>query len=171
MRPFIATVGVIVGVLLLFFVFKERVSPDVRLVKEITTSTAKQLKDQQSLYLVGTGSQMMHGIEMLMMAFHFYETVDIKTARELLVESVEQYLFAINSNEKIRPYLRPYPFTAENVEIVIYFYSAKGVRVDSGEISTAAVNRGKMIYYMQDPADHHLKTIEEEPYPGIPKQK
>src|SRR3989344_4332350 len=95
----------------------------IKLAHKITEKTAKKLKEQKNLYLIGTGGQMMHDIQMMMMGFNFYKVVDIETARQLLVESVEEYLSVINSNKEVRPYLHNYPFTAKNIEIVIYFYN------------------------------------------------
>ena len=48
---------------------------------------------------------MMDDIQMMMMGFNFYKVVDIETTRQLLVDSVQEYLSAINSNEEIRPHL------------------------------------------------------------------
>jgi len=87
-----------------------------------------------------------------------------KGTKSSLVDSVEEYLSAINSNEKIRPYLHNYPFTAKNVEIVIYFHNPNGSNVASGKISIAAAKRGKVICYIDYPEKYTIKTIHEETY-------
>jgi hypothetical protein len=135
-----------------------------KIADKITEKTAKELKAQKNLYLVGTGGQMMDDIQMMMMGFNFYRVVDIETARQLLVDSVQEYLSAINSNEEIRPHLHNYPFTAKNVEIVIYFYNSDGSEISSGKINIAAANQGKVIYYIDDPEKNNIKPIHEETY-------
>ena len=140
------------------------VRADVKLVDQITDSTAKELKDEYNLNLIGTGSQMMNEIEMLMMAFTFYEEVDIETGRKLVVEATEKYLSAINTNEKIRPYLHHYPFTAENVQIVIHFYNPDGSNIALGKCESAAARRGKITYNKTSPDRYTLIPIREEPY-------
>lgn len=136
----------------------------VKLAHEITEKTAKKLKAQKNLYLAGTGGQMMNDIQMMMMGFDLYEVIDIETARQLLVDSVQEYLSAINSNEEIRPYLHNYPFTAKNVEIVIYIYNPDGSQVPLDKITIAAANQGRVVYYVDDPQKHTIKTIHEETY-------
>ena len=140
------------------------VPPNVKLVNEIRVSTAKELKDEHNLNLIGTGSQMMNEIEMLMMGFTFYQEVEIETARKLVVEATEKYLAAINTNKKIRPYLHHHPFTAENVEIVIYFHNLNGSDVSLGKCKSASANQGKITYYTQNPEGHTLKIMLREPY-------
>ena len=142
-------------------------SPSVdyeKIADKITEKTAKKLKEQKGLSLAGTGGQMMDDIQMMMMGFNFYKVVDIETTRQLLFDSVQEYLSAINSNERIRPYLHNYPFTAQNVEIVIYFYNPDGSKVPPGKINIAAANQGEVVYYIDSTENHTIKPIHEETY-------
>ncbi len=136
----------------------------VKLAHKITEKTARELKAQKNLFLVGTGGQMMDDIQMMMMGFNCYKVLDIETARKLLVDAVQVYLSFINSNAEIRPYLHNYPFTAQNVEIVIYFYNPDGSEVPHEKIVIAAVNQGKVVYYVDDLEKNNIKTIYEESY-------
>lgn len=136
----------------------------VKIAHKITEKTAKKLKEQKCLFLAGTGGQMMGDIQMMMMGFNLYKVVDIETARQLLIDSVQEYLSAINSNEKIRPYLHNYPFTPQNVEIVIYFYNPDGSNVPPGKLNIAAANQGKVVYYIDYPEKHTIKPIHKETY-------
>lgn len=135
-----------------------------KIADEITEATAQKLKEKKGLVLVGTGSQMMHDIQKMSMDFNFYKVVDITIARQLLIDSVQEYLSAINASQKVRPYLHNYPFTAENVEIVIYFYNPDRNNVSSGEINIAAANQGKVVYYIDYPDKYTLKAMHEETY-------
>lgn len=135
-----------------------------KIADDITEKTAKKLKEKKNLYLIGTGGGMMHDIQMMAMSFHFYQEVDLKKARELVVYAANEYLLDINNNEEIRPYLHEYPFTAKNVEIVIFFYNPDGSKVAPGKIKVAAVKRGKVVYYIDYPEQYTLKSIYEETY-------
>jgi hypothetical protein len=140
-------------------------SPDYeKIADKITEKTAKKLKEQKGLFLAGTGGRMMDDIQMMMMGFNFYKVVDIETTRRILVDSVQEYLSAINSNEEIRFHLHNYPFTAQNVEIVIYFYNPDGSKVPPGKITIAAANQGKVVYYIDDPEKHTIRSLHEETY-------
>lgn len=136
-----------------------------KIADKITAETAIKLEKEKGLILAGTGGGMMHDIQEMSMAFHFYyKSVDTKTARELLVYSVEEYLSAINSNEKVRPYLHNYPFTSQNVEIVIYFYNPDRSDVSLGKLSIAAAKPRKVVYYIDYPEKHTIKAVYEETY-------
>ncbi len=136
----------------------------VQLAHEITDKTAKKLEKKKGLVLVGTGGGMMNDIQMMMMGFSFYEVVSIEEARKLLIYSVELYLKRINTNEEIRPHLHDDPFTEKNVEIVIYFHDSKGYDVPKNNINIAAARDGSLIYYIDAPDTHGLKTIHRESY-------
>ncbi|NNM43195.1 MAG: hypothetical protein HKM07_02505 [Chlamydiae bacterium] len=129
-----------------------------RIADAITAETAKKLQNEKELILTGTGRQMM------MMGFNFYEAVNSEIARKLLICCVEEYLSAINNNEKIRPYLHEYPFTDKNVKIVIYFYNSDGSDVSSDRISVAAISKGIVTYYVKTSDNQPLKDIHEETY-------
>ncbi len=135
-----------------------------KIANAITAKTAKKLENEKGLIPVGTGGQMMNDIQMMMIGFNYYHVVDIDTARHLLVDSVEEYLSDINASEEVRPYLHEYPFTAQNVEIDIYFYSSDRHKVLTGEIMIAAAKRGKLTYYIDVPEKYDLKAIHEETY-------
>lgn len=135
-----------------------------KIADNITEKTGKKLKGDNGLILAGTGGQMMNDIQMMSMGFNYYKVVDIEVARQLLIDSVEEYLFEINSNNEVRPYLHNYPFTAQNVEIVIYFHNPDASKVPSGRIKIAAAEQGKMIYYVDYPERHTIKAVHEESY-------
>ena len=136
----------------------------VKLSHKITNRTAKKLKQEKGLILIGTGGGMMNDIKMMMMGFNYYKVVDIDEARKLLIYCVEEYLNAINGDEKVRPYLHNYPFTAKNIQIDIYFKNPDGSKVAQGQINIAGADEGKMIYYIDSPEKYLLKRVREETY-------
>jgi hypothetical protein len=79
-----------------------------KIADKITINTAKKLRNEFGLILVGIGGQMMNDIQMMSMEFNFYNVIDTEVIRKLLIKSVQEYLFTINSNEEIRPYLHNY---------------------------------------------------------------
>src|SRR5271157_4501708 len=74
----------------------------VKIAASITNKTAKKLKERKNLFLIGTGGQMMNDIQMMAMSFCFYQEVDLKTARELMVYVINEYLSAINNSTEVR---------------------------------------------------------------------
>ena len=131
----------------------------IKLAHKITSETGKQLKAQKNLYLVGTGGQMMDDIQMMAMSFYYYQEVNLKTARELVVYVVREYLSSINGNKEIRPYLHEYPFTAKNVEIRIFVYNPDGSELPSDKIYCMECIDGQIKYYTR--SDYWNPMLEE----------
>ncbi|NNM43193.1 MAG: hypothetical protein HKM07_02495 [Chlamydiae bacterium] len=130
----------------------------------ITAETAKKLQKEKGLILAGTGGKMMADIQMMMMSFDYYHVVNLQTARKLIASTVQEYLSAINANEKIRPYLHEYPFTVKNVEISIVFFTPDGSDVALNEITIASLNQGLITYYVDTPDKIKLKILHTETY-------
>ena len=119
----------------------------VKLAHEITEKTAKELKAQKNLYLIGTGGQMMDDIQMMAMSFNYYQEVNLKTARELTIYAVNEYLSTINNNKEVRPYLHEYPFTAKNIEIRIFVYNPDRSELPLEKIYCIECINGSLEYY------------------------
>lgn len=115
---------------------------------------------------------MMHDIRMMAMSFHFYHEVDLEEARELLVYVVTEYLSAINSNEKVRPYLHNYPFATKNIEIRIWIYEPDGTYPPSDKIDYISSMNGLLEYYTcSDPRQPIYEETYEEALQVIASQK
>jgi len=89
----------------------------------------------------------MDDIQMMAMSFDYYQEVNIKTARELIVPVINEYLSAINSNKEIRPYLHEYPFTAKNIEIRIFVYNPDRSELSLEKIDCITSLNGMLKYY------------------------
>ena len=133
----------------------------VKLAHEITGKTGKKLKEQKGLFLVGTGGQMMDDIQIMAMSFDYYQEVDLKTGRELIVHVINEYLSAINNNKEVRPYLHEYPFTAKNVEIRIFVYNPDRSELPPEKIDCIECINGGLEYYTRS---NPRQAIYEETY-------
>ena len=130
----------------------------------ITAKTGKKLEKEKGLLLIGTGGQMMNDIQMMMMGFNFYQGIDLKTARKLIVYVISEYLSQINNNKDVRPYLHEYPFAAKNVDIVIFIYHPDGSRLPQEKIYCISTNNGSIYYYRRGQKQYTEETLCEETY-------
>lgn len=130
----------------------------------ITAKIAKELRVEKGLRLIGTGGRMMDDIKMMNMGFEFFSPLDITKSRELLLSIIKKYLIAINNNEKIRPYLHEYPFTAKNIEIDIWIRNPDGSSVSLDMIYYISAINGILYYYIDDPEKYSRKTVHQETY-------
>jgi hypothetical protein len=146
------------------FAFDHHTPRYVRLAHKLTEKTAKKLKAQKRLYLIGTGGSMMHNIQVLDMSFHLYHEADLNTARNTIISATQEYLNEVNNSVKIRRYLHKYPFGAENLEIRIWFYNPDGSTPLPEKIEYASAIRGRLCYYTEAEGPHQpicTETYEE----------
>jgi hypothetical protein len=135
-----------------------------KIADKITEKTAKKLKKQRSLCVIGTGGQMMHDIQMMAMSFNYYHEVDLKVARELIIYAINEYLADINNNKEVRPYLHEYPFTAKNVEIRIAIYKPDGTSPPLDKIFYISAINGNLTYYRDLPETYSMQAMCKETY-------
>lgn len=134
-----------------------------KMADRLTLRTAIKLKKEKNLTLVGIGGGMMDHIRMMSMSFVYKNEIDIEAGRDLLVSCLNEYLNAINSDEKLRPHLVNYPFEPKNVEIWIYIHRSDNQRMDLGKISFISSIEGNFKYKI-DKDPHNSEIIYKETY-------
>ena len=131
-------------------------------VNEITRAFSCQIIKDFNVFCIGTGGRMPHDVETIHVNFMSYEVGTIEKAREFIVKTTEKFLKIINENEKIRPYLREYPFKANRAEITIMF-AQKGydpARRD-GSIVHAFQVKNHIYYYIEDSKGERIEVKDE----------
>jgi hypothetical protein len=143
---------------------QNEISDDEKLADECLQKAAVQLKKEKDLYLCGTGGGMMDQIRMLALSFNYYKPVDIEKGRELLISAVNQLADVVNADERIRPYLKNYPFGPENIEIRIFIKNPDGSSVSSEKLRVISAEEGFLNYYIDNPTGGLFITVLKETY-------
>jgi hypothetical protein len=131
---------IIISPLILSFSFFKSNSRDYAdMVREIRAKVGKKLAQKHHMDPIGVHGGMMGSVYIIGLSFQIHHPLDRDEARALIVDSVEELLAAVNSNEEIRPYLKDYPFTTKNVELSIYSNYADGRQVFDPYIRVASV--------------------------------
>jgi len=100
---------------------------DEQVVGNVLQKIAKQLEIKYFMQAVGTNVGMPSGIvKLLGLDFRVYRVLTKEEARKILIESAELFLAVVNSDEAIRPYLKNYPFTRDNINIVLFITESSG---------------------------------------------
>ncbi len=133
----------------------------VHLSDEVIIKTAKELKNEKNIYLIGHGGQLMYDVKKLFISFTCDETIAIKEARNLIVYSTQKFLFNINSNEQLRPYLHISPFHVKDIDLAISFDEI--AEKNDQTIDFVSIHNGQIIYDVSDEVEV-LKTIHKESY-------
>jgi hypothetical protein len=142
-----------------------RSAPYVKYVDELTQSFANEMKKEFGLVCIGNGGGMPDDVEEIQVIFTAYKKVSIGEARKLEVAATERFLKIINDHEKIRPYLREFPFTPKRVQVCISF-NKKNDTYYPGKNNVAYMSliNGKIYYRGYDADNQKLVDLFEEPY-------
>lgn len=92
---------------------------------------------------------MANNIEAISLRFHAYRRATVEEARELIVMTILKLVDKVNANEKIRPYLKEYPFTRRGADISIAFHnneSASSYYLDGSVALVCQTHEGKLWY-------------------------
>jgi len=133
-------------------------------VKEITSRFKKEMKKEHQLISEGGGGGFLKDVEEVAVFFIAYRPASIEDARELGIIATERLLAQINSNEKVRPFLRECPFTSKGTNIMISFYEKRNTYQTNESISNIIINNNKLSYYKYDRETEKLIKIFSEPY-------
>ena len=111
--------------------------------------TSEKLKKTYNINPIGYG---MDGkFEYLEISFEAFRNLPKKQARELLINCVEEFMNDINSNEKLRPHLKEYPFTLKNVGIVFYISDSTGKDFYDPNLCVAGCTKNGLRFKTNDP--------------------
>ena len=101
---------------------------------------------------VGGGGAGKEGVWLMALAFQrFGPLLTEEEARKLIISCLDDFLTSVNKDEEIRPFLKNYPFTSKNTELVIHNYNVDGYVIYHPYISTVAANReGEISYFTED---------------------
>jgi hypothetical protein len=147
------------------------------IINQITKEVAEQIKQKYDMHLVGTGSGENKGINMLGISFAIYRPLKRDEIRPLIIAASQLFLEKINSAEGLRPFLKKYPFTIENIKIFYTAYSSKNVEpVFDPYIAGGFLDKTHITYLTHGPKDRYQYNSEytekyEEAFEIVDKQK
>ncbi len=125
-------------------------------VNEIVDDFVKQMKTKHQLHCYGSGGSMPKDVEKIKVLFISYQHSTVDDARKVEVDAIQELLQRINAHEKIRPYLREYPFGPNRVDISISFRTETDDRPLDGSVASVFLAKDKIFYraaeiQMQEP--------------------
>lgn len=146
----------LLGTLLLFFcggcnMNAEEAHDYEEYVHEIVNDFKKKAKKNLSLICIGRGGRMPHGkVEEIEVGFIIYRKGTLEDARRLEIEATEMLLKKINTHEKIRPFLKVYPFTHDRAIVTISFRKPDNTIYEDGSVTFVFQAKNKIFYDSND---------------------
>ncbi len=122
--------------------------------------------EREGFQLTGSGGAMMDDIKGINLSYQTSQNLNVDEVRILLVQRIEAFLYQINKDCEIRPYLHDYPFSSRNVYFTITFSKKNGDYVDPPFVAYVALmnKRNIIAYYTFDKEKDALEDFHIESY-------
>jgi hypothetical protein len=135
-------------------------------VAEVTSTFLKQVYKEFGIECGASGGSMPYDVEEIYVQLSAYRSATVEEARELEVILTEKFVQVINAHEKLRPFLREYPFPASRAVIALSFEkSKKKNRCTDNDVSFVCHAKNRLYYLAKNPDNPHVdKDIKDEPY-------
>jgi hypothetical protein len=143
---------------------EEQNPPYIEYVHEIVNNFSKEMKQRFGLTCIGTGGIMPEDVQLILVSFEICRHVSIEEARKLEIEATEALVKLVNAHEKIRPYLRTFPFTIEGTEVPIAFVNERGESHTDGSVTFIFQMYNRLFYRHQRKEVSYLEPLYEESY-------
>lgn len=116
-------------------------------VNNLLSQMARSFEKKYKMSTIATNVAMPRGVvKILGLDFQMLGPRSREDIREILINSVQDFLLFVNSNEEVRPYLENYPFEIKNVEITLFFINSKRMELNDPYIGIAGISEGKLDY-------------------------
>jgi hypothetical protein len=147
---------------------KEDESPDyTQYVAEVTSLFVKEMRKEYGFECGASGGRMPYDIEEISVSLIVDKRATVEQARELEVKATERFIQIINAHEKIRPFLREYPFPSSRADVSIAFERPKkrGKPFTDNDVIYVFQAKNRIYYQAENPSNPHVyKDIKDEPY-------
>jgi hypothetical protein len=125
-----------------------------KMLYQFINRQGKILGKKYHLIQSGNGLGGMDKVWLMSISFDRYgDPLSEKEARSLLVQCVEDFLAAVNSDEQLKPLLRDYPFTAKNLDLDIFNFDKDHTIHYFPHIALVSNSRGKVGFFTEDPSN------------------
>ncbi len=121
-------------------------SEHLKYVNEIICDFIPEIEKRYDLHCYGSGGSMPTDVEKIDVLFISYHKSSVAEARKMELGAIQALLSRINSHEKIRPYLREYPFGSDRVHISISFRTETDDRPLDGSVAFVSIVNNKIYY-------------------------
>jgi hypothetical protein len=121
--------------------------PDERYVSEVINEFAKAATKEFGVEVCSSGASMPYDVQSIIVNFAMKKQTTIEEARELIVRLTERFVEITNKHEKLRPYLREYPFSPYRADIYLRFHDKMGRLYEEGSVDGVTINNHKQVSY------------------------
>ena len=144
---------------------RPKMQVDEKYVNEVIKKFEREAAEEFMIVATGSGGGMPFDVERISVDFTAVRRATIEDARRLVIALKEKLADAVNQHEKLRPYLREYPFSPLRAEVSLRFCQKDGRSYTDGSVCSVIVGKGDKIYYLtENPNTHKREDLFVEPY-------
>jgi len=136
---FLTSVVVLVLVTLCSLRSKDRPTDYSRFVGQIQSKVVEKISKKYKADCVGQGGMTIGCKCKIFLEFQVRRPLNRDESRRILIDASEELLKTVNETVMLRPYLRDFPFTSKNIEVVIYSCNNDGTKVYDPFITASSV--------------------------------
>jgi len=167
----------IVGIGLLTCVLASVKDPEYsKPLDEMVCQYSKEMKDKFGFLFEGYGGELMCDVKEVDVSYRLYKSYTLEEIRVIIVHAEKRLIELLNTDVKIRPYLRDYPATAKNATLDLTFHDWDLSEGDMGVVDVSFIVfalcvNGKIVYYvnLREPSgwksnSPHFKEVHRETF-------
>jgi hypothetical protein len=134
-----------------------------KIAGQVSVNFSKKMKEKFDFDLLGMGGGGFHDLNTLSFHFNCPMILDVFEARKLIIQVVDEFINDINSKQNIKLYLRNYPFTVNNINLLIGFKKNNQYPIE-GKVAFISCSNEKIDYATFEHEKNHLTNIFRETY-------
>jgi hypothetical protein len=119
-----------------------------RVKNTIKAEVAKKMAKKYGMQCVGEGGKSINCLCWVMLAFEIRRPLDRDQARIIIMDCAEELLTAFNTNKKIRPFLKDYPFSPKNIDLQLFISQKDGGDIYDPDISVVSIYESNEVKFM-----------------------
>jgi hypothetical protein len=128
-------------------IWGSNISDAEKCVNKIIAESSRTLSKRHKMRCVGTSASMpWNTVRGVGLRFQIVGPLTQDQLRPILIDCTNEMVRLVNANTEIRPYLASYPFTPNNIDLVIFVKNAEGYPILPPEIGIADSLWGSLSY-------------------------
>lgn len=134
-------------------------APHVEAAQRILEEFGEEMAEEYHLLFQGSGGSMPETIDEMEVLFAAKRKGTVEEAREIGLSGTKKLLQKINCDERIRPYLKEFPFPASNISLSISYTLDGKSRYEDSSIALAFKAGNEIFYYTMDSRHKKLQML------------
>lgn len=137
------------------FVHQEK--PHESLIDAVLAAYLREMVKDYRFGVDRIGGKLVDGVDEVVVRLIYFQPTNLEKARELQIIATERLLYLLNSNEQLRPYIKDYPFTLNNLKVSVLFRKKNYFPYFNGSMERASQEGDQICYYQKIPGDENAE--------------